>query len=162
MHKCLLIVWYFCWHVIVSVEFLVLFAAVCLYLHCSDVQRFFGSVKPNSELKLFLVAIPIAVSAWIFNEIRKIWWPDVKNRPVLLNWPYYFRLKICCVVAGLYAFSCSASAIFGTVFENCIYDGMGLYLVIASILIVLVDAISCWLATLSMLQLLDSSDNANM
>ena len=101
MRKGLLIVWYFCWHVIVSVELLISLMATCLYWHCSFVRELFRLARIDNELKLFLVAIPAAVSAWIFSEVRKIWWPDVDNKAVLMNWPYYSRLKTCCAVASL-------------------------------------------------------------
>lgn len=157
MRKYLLAIWYFCWHAIVSLEFLISLLAVCVYWYCSIVQELFASIKTSNELKLFLVAIPIAVSVWIFSEVRKIWWPDVDNKAVLMKWSDYPRLKICCVVANLYAFGCSALAIIGTVFENSLHVGVGLYLLITSIIVVLVDASSCWLATLSIQQILESS-----
>ena len=106
MRKGVLIVWYVCWHAIVSVEFLVSLMAVCLYWQCSSVRGLFESVKVNNELKMLLMGIPLAVSVWIFNEVKKVWWPDVKGKAILINWPDYFRLQCCCAVACFYAFVC--------------------------------------------------------
>ena len=162
MRKEVLIVWYVCWHAIVSLEFLVSLVAFCLYWLCSSVRDLFESVTVTNELKIVLMGIPLAVSVWIFNEIRKVWWPDVKGKAILINWPNYFRLKCCCVVACFYAIGCSAMAIVGTIFENSIYAGLGLYLVISSMMIALSDAASCWLATLSIHQMLESSNTVNI
>ena len=162
MRKGVLIVWYVCWHAIVSVEFLVSLVAVWSYWQCSFVRDLFATVKVSDELKIVLMGMPLAVSVWIFNEVRKVWWPEVKNKTILINWPDYYRVKCCCIVACFYAFVCSAFAIAGTVFETSLVAGLGLYLVIISLIVELVSGASCWLASLNIHQILEAPNNANM
>ena len=162
MRKGVLAVWYVCWHAVISVEFLVLLVAVCMYWQCSLVRDLFASVMVSDELAIVLMGMSVAVSVWIFNEVRKVWWPDVKDKTILINWPNYFRVKCCCVIACCYAFLSSVLAIAGTVFKDCLAVGMGLYLEIVALLIALVDGASCWLASLTLHQILEAPNKANM
>ena len=157
MRKCLLATWYFCWHAIVSLEFLACIIAIGIYCYCSCVRDILGNAKVGEELKIFLITITIGVSVWIFAEVQKILWPDVEDRAVLREWPNYIRLKSCCWVACAYAFGSSALSIACGVLYDSAPRGMALYCLMSSIFIVLIDAASCWLASLEIRQILEGS-----
>ena len=155
MRKYLLPAGIFLWHVVVSVEFLVLFIAVCLYCYCSFVRESFGGVNVGSELKYGLLAMIIGVAAWVFAESKEIFWPNVESKTVLLEWPNYPHLKSCCLVANLYALLCATFAVAGAIFEDNVSKGLALYSTLVSIIVILIDAASCWLANIQIRQLLE-------
>ena len=157
MRKCVLIVSSMCWHTIVSIEFLFSLLAISVYSRFLFIRKLFESLVISNELRLTLMGITIAISVWVFKETRKIWWPEVRLKSILLDWPGYFRLKCCCIVACFYAFGCSALAIIGTVFKDSIPSGLGLYFVITSMTISFFDGASCWLASLKIRQMLEST-----
>lgn len=155
MRKCLLALWYFCRHAIVSLEFLFCIVSVCLYRYCYCVRDIMANSNIGEEIKILLITITIGVSVWIFAEVQKILWPEVENRAVLKEWPDYARLRCCCFVACAYAFGSSALSIASGVLYDSLPKGVALYCLMSSIIIVLIDAASCWLASLEIRQIIE-------
>lgn len=146
---------YVLWHFVVSLEFIVLVGMSISYRYLSVVRNICSALVDDAETVRWLALLPIGVAVWLFAETRKILWPDVENRAVLLKWPGYLRLKCCCGVALLYAAISSLMAISAVCLFKPGANGLPMFMLLASTAVVFVDAATCWVASLTVVQVLE-------
>jgi len=147
---------YFTWHFIVSLEFLLSVVLVAVYSASPVVRQICREGVCDNEKLRWCALLPLGISAWLFAELRKILWPNTDKKKLFLKWPGYKRLKTVCAVAFFYAALCCVLAVLSVLFPGIFADGLRSFIIIFSTAVVFVDAVSCWLASLTAEQILSS------
>lgn len=86
-----------------SWEFLVLLSGVCLLFFPNQVQIVSSMLQDNEETLKYIALLPSGMAAWVFNENKKLLFPEEDKNAILQQWPDYWRLKIYFKVSLAYA-----------------------------------------------------------
>lgn len=138
---------YFLQVIVVSVEALVLTGTwLTLEYFGIEIESFAKSLSLNDEILKYLMLMPIALAAWIINEIRVLLQEDKESIRILTEWDDYWKLKAHTWVSFGYAVVFAFMSLIPWVVKSGISSGFGLLLFVASIIGQLFLAISVYAA----------------
>lgn len=126
---------YFFRTLIVSVEAFILLAALLAH-QCfgAEINNAILKLSIDAEFSKLLMALPFGLAIWILSELRKLVFENAVATTILLQWPDYWRLKthIWCSVIFAAVFVCIS--IVPWLLKAGISDGVGLTILLTSIL----------------------------
>lgn len=80
--------------VVISVETLVLAGTWLAFVYFgSELESLATSLLLNDEVLKYLMLLPAALAAWIFNETRTLLQEDKETIRILTDWSDYWKLK---------------------------------------------------------------------
>lgn len=139
----------------ISFEAVVLAAAYALWITSPiEVQSVASLLLVDPELTKFLMLLPSAIAAWVFNECRALLQEDKETIRVLVQWEDYWRLKIHVWAALLYTSTFTLISLAPWLAKSAITSGGGLILFAASLVGQFVVAIGVYTARIRVKELL--------
>jgi hypothetical protein len=115
-----------------------------------------NKVKSDQEIWKFLPAIPFAILAWAISQSKDILFPSASSsNRLLLDWPYYWKLKIRVIVSMFLILLCVFASLAIWIFKDEASS-----LVIGSVfgistMVSCVVACTLWLATINIRQIVE-------
>lgn len=98
---------------VIGPEFLVLFlGGVLAFGYPHAVNTWLPSQALSQEVLKYVAVLPLASSAWMLSQGRKLLFPEKDKSHALQEWPDYWRLKYGFNIAIFYSFVFSLLAIF--------------------------------------------------
>lgn len=115
-----------------------------------DVHKFATQLAVEDEVMKFIVLLPLALSAWIINELRQLLIEDKEITKVLVAWPDYWRLKATVHVSLFYMVIFSLMSLTPWLIKGGIKSGLGLILFSASLIGQLILSLSVYNARINL------------
>lgn len=121
--------------IFVSFEALVLVGAWWVFVKfSSQLDSLAASISLNEEVLKYLMLLPAALAAWIFNEARVLLQEDKETICILTAWPDYWKLKAHAYACLIYAVLFVFMSLMPWLVKSGIGTGIGLLLFIVSLI----------------------------
>ncbi|MFZ3072653.1 MAG: hypothetical protein WA162_05370 [Thermodesulfobacteriota bacterium] len=90
--------------IFISIEFLViLLGAIFFFLWPEYAILISAKLSDNSDFQKYLFAASPILAVYVFNESRKLLFPEKVKKKIFQSWPDYWKLKIHFLVGLLYS-----------------------------------------------------------
>ncbi|MGY2286707.1 hypothetical protein [Pseudomonas gingeri] len=124
-----------------------------------QIQSFASSIAINDEALKYLMFLPAALAAWIFNEARVLLQDDSDTFKILVKWPDYWKLKSHLWVSLFYAVFFASLSLVPWIVKSGISSVGGLLIFTVSILGQLTVAISVYFARISIKEVVVNAES---
>ena len=141
--------------IIVSVEFVIIVLALAFAFVWPDkVAPVTTLLGDNSDVLKHIALLPSILAIWVFNESRKLLFPDEDKKKVIQQWDDYWKWRIHFNVALFYALLFAATGIISWAMGAKVNSPTGFVILSATVVGALVVAISVYFARIKLSEIL--------
>lgn len=141
-------------HLLVSQEVLIYVASSAIYVYCKVVREIFSHATSEPDYIVWVLGILLALCAYVCYAVKDVLWPDEENRFVLIEWRGYLQIQACCIAAIIHACIPILLTVILVLLPDIVSNGLRMYMLLVSLLVLAFDALSCYLAPISLSQIL--------